>query len=143
MSGLVVHRRPALAILALAATLSWSLAGCSSADDGGSGSRSTSGLGEFSFSTADGKLSVSGTASTCENPDKATLNVTFEGDGATVTVAVKGGKGSIVVTGDDGFQGTISNVQVADTGDVDASGTGATADDTETDTRFTLTGRCP
>src|SRR6478736_5951366 len=129
MSGLVVHRRPALAILALAATLSWSLAGCGSADDGGSGTRSTNGVGEFSFSTADGKLSVAGTASTCENPDKATLSVTFEGDNATVTVAVTGGKGSVVVTGDDGFQGTISNVQVADSGDVDASGTGATADD--------------
>ena len=94
-----------------------------------SSSTDDAGGGQFSLTTADGKLSVTGTASTCENPDEANLTVTFTGDGATVTVAVADGKGSLVVTGDNGFEGTISDVQIGDAGDVDASGSGAAADD--------------
>ncbi|WP_456788599.1 hypothetical protein [Cellulomonas sp. P5_C5] len=142
-------RRLPVGTLVLTAVLATTLAACgdsgddASAPSGTSSSTDDGGGGQFSLTTADGRLSVTGTASTCENPDDANLTVTFTGDGATVTVAVAGGKGSLVVTGDDGFEGTISDVQIGDGGDVDASGSGAAADDSAADTRFTLTGRCP
>ena len=91
--------------------------------------------GDFSLATADGTVEVTGPATSCVNPDEGTLDVTFGDDGTTVVVALAAGTGTVTSTGDFGFEGTISEFTISDSGEVTLAGDGS-------GTTFTLTGQC-
>lgn len=106
----------------------------------GSAAAPTTGSLEFTLDTANGDVSVSGTATRCTNPSETTLEVTFSDGTQQVVVSALDGAGSVTIPGL--FEGTIDQIAVGDLGNVSISGRGGLADDSAEATTFTVVGSC-
>ncbi len=95
---------------------------------------------EFTLSTSNGDVSVSGTATGCTNPSETTLDVTFSDGTQEVVVSATDGSGTVKIPGV--FEGTIDAIAVGDLGNVTISGRGGLADDSAEATTFTVVGNC-
>ena len=94
--------------------------------------------GDFVLTTADGTVQVAGPATSCVNPDEGTLDVVFGDDATTVVVALALGTGTVASTGDQVFDGSITEFTISDSGGVSLAGNSTAA----AATAFTLTGQC-
>lgn len=103
----------------------------------------TPGPNDFTMTTKDGSVEITGPVTACENPDETSLETEFSDGSSTVDIDVERGRGEVDVEGATQFEGRVSSIQVGDTGMVTIAGKGGLSDDSAPTTAFMITGTCP